>query len=301
MINLQKMLIVTVSVLFVLVITTGLFILFNDVYFNFSYNINPDLASKFGSFFGGFIGTLLSALSFLLLVYTLIIQKIENYKNSTKDRFFRIIEFHNENVRNIRVPSLKIKKKSVIEHGRRAFVVYKIQIKRLMEIVEITNKENDLKLSEPDRIDIAYIIFYYGFGDRWEDFIESKLRKYDNSKLITSEIKKYINEDKELDLGRTNQTELSSYFRNMYNGVKMVDNDPYLKYDDKLNLIKIYRAQISNPELYVLFFNLVSRFGKKWNENRYIERYELIKNLPKMYCDGVKPEDYYDIIYEDDE
>ena len=295
------MLIVTVSVLFVLVITTGLFILFNDVYFNFSYNINPDLASKFGSFFGGFIGTLLSALSFLLLVYTLIIQKIENYKNSTKDRFFRIIEFHNENVRNIRVPSLKIKKKSVIEHGRRAFVVYKIQIKRLMEIVEITNKENDLKLSEPDRIDIAYIIFYYGFGDRWEDFIESKLRKYDNSKLITSEIKKYINEDKELDLGRTNQTELSSYFRNMYNGVKMVDNDPYLKYDDKLNLIKIYRAQISNPELYVLFFNLVSRFGKKWNENRYIERYELIKNLPKMYCDGVKPEDYYDIIYEDDE
>ena len=106
MINLQRILIVTVSVLFVLVLIVGGFIIFNDAYFNFSYTINPELASNFGSFFGGFIGTLLTALSFLLLVYTLIVQKIENYKNATKDRFFRVIEFHNENVRNIRVPVL---------------------------------------------------------------------------------------------------------------------------------------------------------------------------------------------------
>lgn len=301
MINLQRILIVTVSVLFVLVLIVGGFIIFNDAYFNFSYTINPELASNFGSFFGGFIGTLLTALSFLLLVYTLIVQKIENYKNATKDRFFRVIEFHNENVRNIRVPSLEIKKQNVIEQGRRAFVVYKIQIKRLMEIVTKINKENDLNLSEPQRIDIAYIIFYYGLDDRWESFIENKLRRYDNPKLITHEIKKYIDENNELKLGRTNQTELSSYFRNMYNGIKMVDNDPFLKHKDKLNLIKIYRAQLSNPELYVLFFNIISRFGKKWNENKYIERYELIKNLPKMYCDGVKPKNYYDIIYEDDD
>ena len=99
-------------------------------------------------------------------------------------------------------------------------------------------------------------------------------------------------------LGRTNQTSLSAYFRNMYNLIKFVDNDKYLDKGEKKDLITIYRAQLSSPELYVLFFNLRSYFGKKWNNNKYVERYELLKNIPKDYCDGYNPEDYYKIEYD---
>ncbi|EOG3618545.1 putative phage abortive infection protein [Pseudomonas fulva] len=105
----------------------------------------------------------------------------------------------------------------------------------------------------------------------------------------------------DLKLGRTNQTDLSSYFRNMYNAIKLVDNDKYLSESEKINLVKIYRAQLSNPELYILFFNLVSRFGKKWNAKGYIEKYELLTNLPVAYCDGYDPKKYFNISFEEDE
>lgn len=110
-----------------------------------------------------------------------------------------------------------------------------------------------------------------------------------------------IQENQELKLGRTNQTELSSYFRNMYNAIKLVDGDPYLSQKEKTDLVKIYRAQLSNPELYILFFNLVSRFGKKWVDSGYIIKYQLLTNLPHDYCDGYNPKDYFNIQYEEDE
>ncbi len=79
----------------------------------------------------------------------------------------------------------------------------------------------------------------------------------------------------------------------MYNLIKLIDNDKYLSKQEKKDLITIYRAQLSSPELYVLFFNLRSYFGKKWNDKGYVERYELLKNIPKNYCDKYDPEYYY--------
>jgi len=94
---------------------------------------------------------------------------------------------------------------------------------------------------------------------------------------------------------------LSAYFRNMYNAIKLVDDNKFLNTNEKKDLIKIYRAQLSNPELYVLFFNLMSRFGKKWKEKKYVINYSFIKNIPKGYCDGYEPNDYFEMTYEDDE
>ncbi len=112
---------------------------------------------------------------------------------------------------------------------------------------------------------------------------------------------KRVKANKTYNLGRTNQTNLSTYFRNLYNAVKMVDNSKFLTYEEKKNLIKIYRAQLSNPELYVFFFNIISRFGKKWKANNYVVKYELIKNLPKDYCEDYEPQSYFAMVYEDDE
>lgn len=62
------------------------------------------------------------------------------------------------------------------------------------------------------------------------------------------------------------------------------------------------RAQFSNAELFVLFFNIISRFGKKWIDNTYILKYELIQNLPLGYCNGYNPKVYFENIhFESDE
>lgn len=284
-----------------LLITSLPFFVFNKTYFNFGFSINADLASKFGDFFGGFVGSLFSILSVILLIYTITSQNIENSKNNTKNNFFKMLDYHTENVRNIRVPSIETSKSHIIEEGRRAFVVYKIQLKRLLQAIEDINITHSLNLTPKQKVDIAYICFYYGQSETWLNFIEGKLDCYQNGSYIASEMLKKVNEDIEIRLGRTNQTELSSYFRNMYNAIKLVDCDPYLSQKEKADIVKIYRAQLSNPELYILFFNLVSRFGRKWVESGYVIKYQLLTNLPHDYCEGYNPKDYFNIPYEEDE
>ncbi|EOG3618540.1 hypothetical protein JRG49_06100 [Pseudomonas fulva] len=116
-------------------LTVAAFILFNDTYFNTSLQIDSELAAKFGDFFGGFIGTIFAIFSVILLIYTIVSQHLEISKNGARDRFFKMLDYHNENIRSIRVPSLETEKSQISEEGRRAFVVYKIQLKRLLQAV----------------------------------------------------------------------------------------------------------------------------------------------------------------------
>ncbi len=283
------------------------FVSFFIIVFNSSFHFgesnlfDADLASKFGSFFGGVIGTIFGVISVLLIIYTIFHQNLENKKSAIETNFFRMIDYHNQNVNQLKIPHLDSTKKNEYSEGRRAFVQFKIQIHRLFEIVNKINEEKELYLNKEEIADIVYIVFYYGIDGSWKKFIEEKLNRYPNNELIAKEIQNRINLNPNYKIGRTNQTNLSTYFRNLYNAVKMIDDSKCLGDNDKKKLLKIYRAQFSNPELYVLFFNIMSRFGKKWKSKKYVIKYELIKNLPKDYCEDYEPKSYFDMIYEDDE
>lgn len=282
-------------------LTIAIFILFNEAYFSTSFKIDTKLAAKFGDFFGGFVGTVFTIFSVFLLIYTIASQHLDTSKNGTRDRFFKMLDYHNENIKSIRAPSIETKKSEIVEEGRRAFVVYKIQLKRLLQAVTEIDQELQINLTDAQKIDIAYMCFYYGQSDTWIEFIRQKLSFHPGGVVIAEMMLEKVNTCKDFKLGRTNQTELSSYFRNMYNAIKLVSNDKHLSDSEKIDLVKIYRAQLSNPELYILFFNLVSRFGKKWNEKGYVEKYELLTNLPVAYCDGYDPKKYFNIRFEEDE
>lgn len=281
---------------FIIAIISFFCIILNKAYFNTSWIIDTKLAAEFGDFFGGYVGVMFSVLSTLLLVYTVIDQFIERQKRWATDNFYKMLEFHNNMVNQLSVSHIDANKKERSD-GRRAFVVFKIQINRLLKLIEDLDTEETWNLDNDQKLHIAYMIFYYGIDKSWLPFLQEKIKEDIDSDILNKILEK-IQVNKDLKLGRTNQTSLSSYFRNMYNLIKLVDNDKYLSKQEKKNLITIYRAQLSNPELYVLFFNLRSYFGKKWNAKRYIERYEILKNIPKDYCDGYNPEDYYKIEYE---
>ena len=283
-----------IVILLIVAVISFLYIIFNKVYFNTSGVIDPKLASQFGDFFGGYVGVMSSILSTLLLIYTIIDQFIERQKRWATDNFYRMLEFHNDMVNQLSVAHIDTTKPER-SNGRRAFVVFKLQIHYLLELIEDLNTREKWNLNKDHILRIVYMIFYYGIDTKWVEFLQDKIKEDitpDILKQILYKIIRKIQKGK-LKLGRTNQTSLSSYFRNMYNLIKLIDNDKYLSEREKKNLITIYRAQLSNPELYVLFFNLRSYFGKKWNDKGYVETYELLKNIPKYYCDGYNPEDYY--------
>ena len=255
------------------------------------FNINSTRASEFGSFFGGYVGVMFSILSTLLLIYTIIDQFIERQKRWATDNFYRMLEFHNDMVKQLSVAHINTTKPER-SNGRRAFVVFKLQIHHLLELIENLNTREKWDLNKDQILSIVYMIFYYGIDRQWIEFLQDKIKEDIDFNIILNQVE-ITEEEENFKLDRTNQTSLSAYFRNMYNLIKLVDNDKYLSKQEKKSLITIYRAQLSNPELYVLFFNLRSDFGKKWNDKGYVETYELLKSIPKYYCDGYNPEDYY--------
>lgn len=274
-------------------------VVFDDAYFHYGADIDTELASDFGDFVGGFIGTLFGFLSVVLLAYSILKQTYETRRNNIRNSFFKMIDYHYKNVEQIELT--KPGNTSVMEKGRRGFVAYKIQLKRLLQAVCKINKEHDLGLNGHDVASIAYMVFYYGADDGWKQFLREKINCYDCSEVMIDELVLLSKKNPELNLCRTNQTILSAYFRNMYNAIKLVDSEVYFTNEEKYDLIKIYRAQLSNPELYVLFFNVISPFGKKWRERGYVNKYALVKNIPYGYLDGYDMKRYFGIQYEYEE
>lgn len=274
------------------------FLLFRHEYINFSWEIEPALAGQYGDFIGGFVGTFIATFSALIVALTFVSQNIENNKNATVNRFFVMLEYHYKIVDNIRVKNVKKIKKDQVVFGKRAFVVFRMQMKSLIrKILEIDNAL-DLKMAEEDMIVIAYNVLYYGLDKDWIGYIKQKLSSIPGSDKLLDRLLHDVKEDN-YQYTRTNQTYLSAYFRNMYNAIKFIDEDEFLSDDEKYKYVAIYRAQLSNPELYILFFNLISPFGKKWKENNYVEKYKLIKDLPLNYPSPFKANDYFPMKYEE--
>lgn len=296
--NILKVFILGTGILFAAIF---LFIVFNKAFYSFDpkLEVDAELASQFGDFIGGFIGTLFAFLSVLIVAYSILKQTCENRKNNVKGMFFQMIDYHYRNLEQIEVP--KPKRKGVVERGKRGFVVFKIQINRLLQALFEINVKNELQLTAHDIACIAYMVFYYGLSDSWKSFLEEKIQCYDCRDIIIKALLELDKFNPELRLCRSNHTVLSAYFRNMYNAIKLIDTEKEFDEKEKKELVKIYRAQLSNPELYILFFNVISPFGKKWRRMDYIKKYKLLKNIPKGYLDGYDPKQYFNIEFEHEE
>lgn len=333
------------------------FVLTVDSPYNVSWGarIDKDLAALFGSFFGGVLGPVASLFSGLLLVYTIIDQNQRNRRQDIRDKFFKMIDYHNEILSQISVIEYKQDRvdrkifrsefKQVELRGRQAFVSYKIQIQALYRFVaamvaEDKKGEDNIKELNEVIMGVVYIIFYYGFDKRWEKALKEELTSYlagktrfgkgsirkdilhievkdlegkvvKDAECIIEKLREKAN-DKSAEtknMLRVNQTYLSTYFKNMYNAIKLVDADALLEYDEKRKLVAMLRAQLSYPEVYVLFYNLFSKFWETWLENNYIVDYEFIKHISKVDLDldtikdvkGINPRDYFpEIDYEND-
>ena len=301
--------------IFFLILGLVLFVvfLFNEHYLNFSLNIDTQLAAEFGSFFQGLIGTIFGIAGALLIALTFLYQSLTNKKTQTERIFLTMLSYHRANVRNIRIKSYKefAKKNADKVEGARAFVLFKLQLFEILRIVQDLNATLKLKLSTEKEINLAYMVFFYGIDKEWDSFTNVHLRGYGKDLLdrIEKERVKILKETGK-NIGRTNQTILSSYYRNMYNAIKFIDESIYLTQNEKYDYIKIYRAQLSNSELAVFVFNIQSNFGKKWKSyskkgkdipHNLIEKYKLIKNIPAGYLQNYDHKKSFDMEYEDDE
>lgn len=91
-------------------------------------------------------------------------------------------------------------------------------------------------------------------------------------------------------------TKIGHYFRHLFQTVKYVANQDHPLFTKKLkySYIKILRAQLSNFEQIIFYYNSISILGEAWIKNGYIKDYKLIINLPLSFADfGMQPEEKF--------
>lgn len=268
---------------------------FRDHVFNVSDNNKIDVLGQMGDSYGIF-NALFSGLAFLGVLITLYKQSRDNRKHTVVEQYYQMLDVQQKVLDEINVAQVRKVKQGepiAVAEGRKAFVEFKIQMKYLVKAIKEMSERNGFNFSDIDIADIAYAVFFYGSSKSWKPFMMEYLKDYPDTERLVDAIIARLDSEKRFILYRPNQNYLSVYFRNMYNAIKLIDNCGLISSEEKKDYVKILRAQLSNAELYILFFNIISRFGKKWVDNDYVTKYQLIQNLPSKYCDGYNPKDYF--------
>ncbi|WP_316812861.1 putative phage abortive infection protein [Pedobacter heparinus] len=100
---------------------------------------------------------------------------------------------------------------------------------------------------------------------------------------------------------------IGHYFRHLYQAVKYIDKQNILVYEEKYDYIKTLRAQLSNNEQYLLFYNSISFMGREWEFEHltvdskepnwdlcFFTKYNFIKNIPNIsHVNGTIDITYY--------
>lgn len=174
------------------------------------------------------------------------------------------------------------------------------------EILLAIFKELTANNLSQETYDKAYKIFFFGFeqnvnynlalADRFENnqsnlnSIIYKIRDHLTRRInmsidwdISDSIENELDELK-IDFVRGHSDFLSHYFRHLFHTVKFIVSQD-IHYDEKINYLRVLRAQLSNQEQALIFYNWIAKdFGGKWegneeNDNRYLTEYCMIHNL----------------------
>ena len=244
--------------------------------------------------------------------------KIERFEN----RFFELLKLHQINVAEINMGYKSIGRKSFVHmfyELRLCYVTIEAIISATSDAEKDKNNYENIKL-----MNFAYKIFFYGIGAQSEKHYQKKFSKGErhlfisvkkkfeeiqesyedfrkkNTVIITPYVYNLplngIYDDKTVEMfyfpfdGHINT--LGHYFRHMFQTVNYVISRDFITEAEKYSYLKTYRAQISNFEQLMIYYNALAWFDKEWKP--IFTTYRFIKNIPLELADFDKnPSDQY--------
>lgn len=224
-----------------------------------------------GDYIGGAWGTVIATLTLTAVLATWWMSRRVDYRAKTFQIFTEMMRTHEEIVASMQVNTRK---------GRETFASV---LSEFYVIYKLTRQvvPDDATWSIPDRIDIAYTCTFFGPHLSTEEV----LRHY-GGESITRLFGAIHTERQANGNGRRayggHQLRLSHYFRNLYSAYSFIEGTK-LGSDEKLALAKVLRSKLSNHEQAVLALNIMSHLGQEWERTGLVEKYQPIKNVPKLF------------------
>jgi len=301
-----------------------------ESYFNIDFSKTGQIGDTVGGIMNPFIaiaGVLLTFLAFYIQYKANRLQRDlfrdelneqgEQFrKTQFENQFYEMLRLHKENVNEIEIKTVHLlkgnhKHDEIIEESIKGRNVFNILLK------EIELCYNIAKIHFPDEnykvwFNEAYGIFFLGLNNEllkkhefFKDLKEIKDTHANNSySYLTNIIKGKYDFEWEYELNYSlfdgYSSQLAHYYRHLFQTVKFIvyQNDTLISYEEKRKYLRILRAQLSNQEQALLFYNWLSDFGKQWeNENnKFFTDYRLIHNLyNELLINDIKLEVLFDL------
>lgn len=228
----------------------------------------------------------------------------DQYKlQQIESQFYEILKLHRENISEMKIEGYdfeEFKQKEdeepkFLKHfeknteGRKVFVTMKTELEFILQLYK---KHYKLDKSGFQK---CYRIFFSGIEEserkhpEVKDFTD-RLRLaraqhiYGATKLTNHKRKNFGGLDMNFNYKpfSGHSSRLGHYFRHLYLTVKSIANNTTItQYDDKIKYLRLLRAQLSNHEQILLFYNWLSDYGDSWENDsqKFFTEYMMIHNL----------------------
>jgi hypothetical protein len=274
--------------------------------FTVNFGNTADIGDTIGGLMNPFIALAAAILTFLAfymqfeankkLKDEIRIREEKDQKDQFERQFYKMLELHKANVDELEIAVFQNKiTKNIVASGRHTFEYLRTEFEVCYYVVKLHFKTKKLSVSE--LLTIAYSIFFHGINAREindksllvlfravKENHEKNSMEFIDSILTEYEIP-YLRCELSYPLFNGYSAQLAHYYRHLYQTVKFVSNSPILGYSEKRNYLRILRAQLSNQEQAMLFYNWCSQFGWQWEcptrfpYNKYFTDYRMVHNV----------------------
>lgn len=283
------------------------------------------LGSFLGGILGPLFALLVGVFTFLAFYVQFVANKEiqEQFKiQQFENQFYKMLDLHKANVDELKIPYFDIFRKNItneerlrlrngkieshieqeidsfLRHveGRKAFVD---MVEEFHSILKAIFKEPKFtKYSAEEKLDFSYKIFFWGL---YSNFSTSNFIDKSDQKILKTLLKCQQKDYKSaLDSGNKpkirikfipyqgHESHLAHYYRHLFQTVKYVvrtEKSGVITYEQARQYLRILRAQLSNAEQQMLYYNYICGFGKEWDKlgkkkNQFFTRYRMIHNIP---------------------
>lgn len=305
-----------------------LFILFSLPYLFTRPNIlgiDFSETGNIGDTIGGIMGPFIAIIAAILTFFAFYIQyqaneqqkkdlKIERFEN----KFYELLRLHKINVDEMKITDDIVGRNCFIYMFRELRFCYKMCVFAQHNTVP----ENEEEFKNINLMSFSYKLFFFGVSINSEkhffEFMnseEQKLFRYVKS-LLNSSIRESYLEHRKTDkinpyvykFSSSDHTEnsiefsyypyeghinkLGHYYRHLFQTAKFIKENEFLKTSEKYGYIKTLRAQLTDFEQLLLYYNSLAWFKNEWYE--LFTKYRLIKNIPIPLADfDINPLELY--------
>jgi hypothetical protein len=214
------------------------------------FTIGTSNFGEWGDFFGGVLNPILTFLTFMGLLITIVIQQTE--LRESRSELKRSADALAEQASNMKRQSFES-----------TFFKMLNTHNGILESIDLVNDDGKITRGRD-----CFVVFYSRLRKSYDKRLA---KKYKSNQDLTALHYAY----KEFWL--KHQLELGHYFRFLYNIIRFIKESGY----QDGPYIRLIRAQLSDQELLLIFYNCVaSKHGERFKE--LVEEFALLDNMPKL-------------------